>query len=84
MVKSKHIISLAKGGLKMSDKQEGQSLKKREVKKLRFTYLTQKEFEALLTKAAQPLQKPEQPPDREAKQTSEQPTSGDCSESHTH
>jgi len=43
--------------------------------------LTKPEFEALLTKAAQPLPKPK--PDQEAEQTSEQPTSGDCNENHT-
>ena len=32
--------------------------------------LTRKEFEALLTKAAQPLPKPEQPPAQEIEQTS--------------
>lgn len=45
--------------------------------------LTKPEFEALLTKAAQPLPKPEQPPDQEKEQTSGQPTSGDCNENHT-
>lgn len=45
--------------------------------------LTKQEFEALLTKAAQPLRKPKPQPDQEAKQTSGQPTSDGCSESHT-
>jgi len=45
--------------------------------------LTRKEFEALLTKSAQPLE-PEQQPDSLGEQTSESPTSGDCSENHTH
>ena len=45
--------------------------------------LTKKEFEALLTKAAQSLPKLEQPPDQEGEQTSGQPTSDDCNESHT-
>ena len=46
--------------------------------------LTRKEFETLLTKAAQPLPKPEQPPAQETEQTLESQTSDDCSESHTH
>jgi len=45
--------------------------------------LTKQEFEALLTKAAQPLPKREQPPAQEVEQTSGQPTSDDCNESHT-
>ena len=46
--------------------------------------LTKPEFEALLTKAAQPLPKPEQPPAQETEQTLESQTSDDCSENHTH
>lgn len=42
--------------------------------------LTKPEFEGLLKKAAQPLPKSGQ----EAKGTSEKPSSGDCSENHTH
>jgi len=45
--------------------------------------LTKPEFEALLTKAAQPLPKPEQPPAQETEQTLESQTSDDCSGSHT-
>lgn len=44
---------------------------------------SQEYMNGLLTKAAQPLPKPEQPPAQEAKQTSGQPTSDDCSGSHT-
>ncbi len=45
--------------------------------------LTKQEFEALLTKAAQPLPKPEQPPAQEKEQPLESQTSDDCNESHT-
>lgn len=41
------------------------------------------EFEILLDKASQPLEQPQKPDSKEA-ETSESPTSGDCSESHTH
>ena len=42
--------------------------------------LTKQEFEALLTKAAQPLPLP----DQEVEKTSEPVPSDDCSENHTH
>ena len=44
---------------------------------------TEVEFESLVDKASQPLE-PERKPDAKEVGTSESPTSGDCSESHTH
>jgi hypothetical protein len=48
--------------------------------------LTEQEFESLLTKASQPLQKVKQEQIHDSKevQTSKSLTSGDCNESHTH
>ena len=46
--------------------------------------LTKSEFEALLSKAAQPLPELGQQPAQEEERTSESQTSGDCSDSHTH
>ena len=52
----------------------------------RIKELTEKDFEALLTKASQPLQgKPQgRIPDSKEVQTSESQTSDDCTENHTH
>ncbi len=44
---------------------------------------TEAEVEHLLDKASQPLE-PKQKPDSGVAETSESPTSGDCSGSHTH
>lgn len=44
---------------------------------------TSEEFENLLDKASQPLE-PEQKPGSKEAETSESPTSGDCSGNHTH
>jgi hypothetical protein len=54
-------------------------------KKARFddSEFTEAEVEHLLDKASQPLE-PERKPDVKEAGTSESPTSGDCSESHTH
>lgn len=52
-------------------------------KKIKITDLKEEEFESLLDKASQPLEQP-QKPDSGVAGTSESPTSGDCSESHTH
>ena len=45
--------------------------------------ITEAEVEHLLDKASQPLE-PERKPDAKEAETLESPTSGDCSESHTH
>ena len=52
-------------------------------KKQEKSELKEAEFENLLDKASQPLEQPQKPDSKEAG-TSESPTSGDCSENHTH